>query len=198
MKKLALAGSALMLFAATALISCSPKDSAQAPQQIASNDTQNAGLNIRFIDLDSISANYNLVKDYNEINIRTMSKLDNAQRAKQAELQKRAAEIDNKMKNHGYISEATYSADVQKFQQQQHDAEVYLGNLQAQAQQEALDQSRALNDSLNNYIKEYMKTHNYDAILYRAAGAYFNPALDITKEIVEGLNARYVKPEETK
>lgn len=198
MKKLALAGKALMLFAAAALVSCTPKDSTQSQAPVVSNDGQNAGLNIRFIDLDSISANYNLVKDYNEENIRTMSKLDNAQRTKQAELQKRASEIENKMKNHGYISETTYNADVQKFQQQQRDAEIYLGNLQAQAQQDALDQSRALNDSLNNYIKEYMKTHNYDAILYRAAGAYFNPALDITKEIVEGLNARYVKPAEKK
>lgn len=198
MKKFALAGKALMLFAAAALVSCSSKDSAQSQAQVVNNDGQNAGLNIRFIDLDSISANYNLVKDYNEENIRTMSKLDNAQRTKQAELQKRASEIENKMKNHGYISETTYNADVQKFQQQQRDAEVYLGNLQAQAQQDALDQNRALNDSLNNYIKEYMKSHNYDAILYRAAGAYFNPALDITKEIVEGLNARYVKPAEKK
>ncbi|MDE7092022.1 MAG: OmpH family outer membrane protein, partial [Muribaculaceae bacterium] len=155
-------------------------------------------LNIRYIDLDSITANYNLVKDYNEINIKTMTRLDNAQRTKQAELQKRANEIQSKVQNNGYISEHTYNADLQKFQQQQRDAETYLGNLQQQAQQDALDQSKALNDSLNNYIEIYMKSHNYDAILLRAAGVYFNPELDITKEIVEGLNARYIKAEDRK
>lgn len=196
MKKFYLAGSALMIFAAATLTSCGSKDAAPVAGNVTAADGQ--ALNIRYIDLDSVSANYNLVKDYQEVSLRTMSKLDNAQRTKQAELQKRAAEIENKMKNHGYISEATYNADLQKFQQQQRDAEIYLGNLQQQAQQEALDQSRALNDSLNSYIAEYVKTHPYDAILYKAAGAYFNPALDITGEIVAGLNARYKKPEEAK
>lgn len=196
MKKLKLAGAALMAFAAVMMSSCGNQAANQAVAP--ATDQQPTALNIRYIDLDSITANYNLVKDYNEINIKTMSRLDNAQRAKQAELQKRANEIQNKLKNNGYISEATYNADMQKFQQQQRDAEIYLGNLQQQAQQDALDQSQALNDSLNNYIEIYMKSHNYDAILLRAAGVYFNPALDITKEIVDGLNQRYIRAEDRK
>ena len=196
MKKMKLAGASLMAFAAVMMSSCGNQAANQAAAPAA--DQQPNALNIRYIDLDSITANYNLVKDYNEVNIKTMSRLDNAQRAKQAELQKRANEIQNKLKNNGYISEATYNADMQKFQQQQRDAEIYLGNLQQQAQQEALDQSQALNDSLNNYIEVYMKSHNYDAILLRAAGVYFNPALDITKEIVDGLNQRYIRAEDRK
>ncbi|MDE6810347.1 MAG: OmpH family outer membrane protein [Muribaculaceae bacterium] len=196
MKKMKLAGASLMAFAAVMMSSCGNQAANQAAAPAA--DQQPTALNIRYIDLDSITANYNLVKDYNEVNIKTMSRLDNAQRAKQAELQKRANEIQNKLKNNGYISEATYNADMQKFQQQQRDAEIYLGNLQQQAQQEALDQSQALNDSLNNYIEVYMKSHNYDAILLRAAGVYFNPALDITKEIVDGLNQRYIRAEDRK
>ena len=194
MKKLFYTG-AMLLSLAAICSSCS--NSAQSPAQANAESTaaNAAGLNIRFIDLDSISANYQLVKDYNVVNLRTMSKLENAQRAKQGELQKRAAEIENKVKSNGYISEATYQADVQKFQQQQRAAEQYLGNLQMEAQQEGLDQSRALQDSINNFIAEYVKTHQYDAILFRNSGVYFNPALDITKEVVEGLNARYKKAE---
>ncbi len=191
-----LAGVALMAFAAVVMSSCGNKANEQA--EAKASEQPATGLNIRYIDLDSITANYNLVKDYNEINIKTMTRLDNAQRTKQAELQKRANDIQTKVQNNGYISEHTYNADLQKFQQQQRDAEVYLGNLQQQAQQDALDQSKAFNDSLNNYIEIYMKSHNYDAILFRAAGVYFNPSLDITKEIVDGLNARYIKPEDRK
>ncbi|MDE7369367.1 MAG: OmpH family outer membrane protein [Muribaculaceae bacterium] len=196
MKKMKLAGVALMAFAAVIMSSCGNKANEQV--EAKASEQAPAGLNIRYIDLDSITANYNLVKDYNEINIKTMTRLDNAQRTKQAELQKRANEIQSKVQNNGYISEHTYNADLQKFQQQQRDAETYLGNLQQQAQQDALDQSKALNDSLNNYIEIYMKSHNYDAILLRAAGVYFNPELDITKEIVDGLNARYIRAEDRK
>lgn len=182
----------LLLAATVAFVSCG---SANKEEKVIANPEATTALNIRYIDLDSINANYNLVKDFNEINLRALNKLESAQRTKQQELQKRATEIENKARNNGYISQSTYEADLQRFQQQQRDAETYLGRLQEQAQQDAYDQSVALQDSLNNFIAEYIKTHPYDAILYKAAGAYFNPALDITKEVVEGLNARYKKVE---
>ena len=182
----------LLLAATVAFVSCG---SANKEEKVIANPEATVALNIRYIDLDSINANYNLVKDFNEINLRALNKLESAQRTKQQELQKRATEIENKARNNGYISQSTYEADLQRFQQQQREAEVYLGRLQEQAQQDAYDQSVALQDSLNNFIAEYIKTHPYDAILYKAAGAYFNPELDITKEVVEGLNARYKKVE---
>lgn len=182
----------LLLAATVAFVSCG---SANKEEKVIANPEATAALNIRYIDLDSINANYNLVKDFNEINLRALNKLESAQRTKQQELQKRATEIENKARNNGYISQSTYEADLQRFQQQQREAEVYLGRLQEQAQKDAYDQSVALQDSLNNFIAEYIKTHPYDAILYKAAGAYFNPELDITKEVVEGLNARYKKVE---
>ena len=182
----------LLLAATVAFVSCG---SANKEEKVIANPEATAALNIRYIDLDSINANYNLVKDFNEINLRALNKLESAQRTKQQELQKRATEIENKARNNGYISQSTYEADLQRFQQQQREAEVYLGRLQEQAHQDAYDQSVALQDSLNNFIAEYIKTHPYDAILYKAAGAYFNPELDITKEVVEGLNARYKKVE---
>ena len=56
-----------------------------------------------------------------------------------------------------------------------------------------LQQQMQLTDSIESFIKEFNKTKGYDAILYKAAGVYFNPALDITDEVIKGLNARYVK-----
>lgn len=44
-----------------------------------------------------------------------------------------------------------------------------------------------------NYIEEYNKTRGYDAILMKAATLYISPDLDITDEVLEGLNARYNK-----
>ncbi len=62
MKKFFLAGSALMFFAAATLTSCGSKDAAPVSgAPVAAADS--GSLNIRFIDLDSVSANYNLVKD---------------------------------------------------------------------------------------------------------------------------------------
>ena len=60
----------------------------------------------------------------------------------------------------------------------------FLRNTQAQ---------QAVNDSIEAFVKEYNKTRGYDAILLKNATLFINPDLDITNEIVEGLNARYNK-----
>lgn len=190
MRKIVTRVSLLAALAVAMLTSCGGQQNVEK----VSVPMDSTSLSIRYIDLDSITANYNLVKDFNEASVKTLNKIESAQRSKQQELQKRAQEIENKARNNGYISQSTYEADVQKFQQQQRDAEVYLGRLQEQAQQEALDQQLAFQDSLNNFIADYVKTHPYDAIIYKNAGAFFNPALDITKEVIDGLNARYKKP----
>ena len=54
-----------------------------------------------------------------------------------------------------------------------------------------IQQQMQLTDSIESFIKEYNAKKHYDAILYKAAGVYFNPDLDITDEVIKGLNARY-------
>ena len=77
--------------------------------------------------------------------------------------------------------------------QKQQQAQNYLGSLQAKAQQEAVRQQQVFLDSLNNFLADYNRTHHYDAILIYSPGEIFNPALDITDEVLAGLNARYKK-----
>ena len=86
-------------------------------------------------------------------------------------------------------------AELNKKQQQ---AQNYLGSLQQRAQEEAVRQQEEFLDSLNNFLAEYNKTRHYDAILLFAPGELFNPALDITNDIIEGLNAKYKKANPTK
>lgn len=196
MKKLAIVGSALFVFASM-LISTSCNNQNET-LSAASNGNDSTALSIRYIDLDSVTANYDLVKDFNEVTLRTQANLNSAVQAKQQEIQYKAGEIDRKLRNHGYISEQMAQEDYQKLQQQQQKAEAYINNLQMKAQQEQLDQQMAFLDSLNNFIADYVKTHPYDAILFKNAGVYMNPKLDITKEVVAGLNARYTKKETSK
>ena len=80
----------------------------------------------------------------------------------------------------------------------QQDAEQSLAAMQRSTEQELNQLQQAMNDSINAFIADYNKSKGYDAILFRHAGVYFNPALDITDEVVEGLNARYNKVETSK
>ncbi|MCH5319350.1 MAG: OmpH family outer membrane protein [Paramuribaculum sp.] len=160
-----------------------------------SDESTPTSLNIRYIDMDSVAAKYNFALDLQEMTIRAYSKLQNAGQGREAEINKLGQQIEEKMRNNGYLSQESYDADVAKLNKMQQDAQTYLGNLQRQSEQEIAAQQQQLADSIESFIKDYNKTRGYDAILYKAAGAYFNPALDITEEVIEGLNARYNKVE---
>ncbi len=205
MKKIALSVSILAIATAgmiPTLTSCGGNDSAKqtsAPAPVAEKaGDKTPSINIRYVDHDSIMAQYNLAKDFQEAYLRALSKVDNARQSKGAELQKFAATIEQKARSNGYLSEASYNADMATLQKRQQEAENYLNSLSRNTENELAQQQLQLNDSIEKFIKEYNATRGYDAILFKAAGLYFNPALDITAEVVAGLNARYNKVEESK
>ena len=157
-----------------------------------------ASLNIRYVDGDSISARYQGSIDLQAAHMRAMQRLDQAQQSKAAEIQRFAASIEQKGRNNGYLTQESYNADMAKLQKMQQDAESYLANLQRKTEIELAQQTTALNDSIDKIVKEFNKKYQFDAILFKNAGLYFNPALDITTEVVEALNASYKAPEEKK
>lgn len=194
MKKLALSAKVMMLMMAFVAASCANNEKATSAATV-DDTTAKTAVNIRYIDADSIAAHYNLAKDFNEAQLRSISKIDNAQRSRGAELQKLANSIQQKMNNNGYLSQASYEEDMKNLNKKQSDAENYIASLQREAQQEMVQQQMQLTDSIESFIKQYNADKKYDAILYKAAGVYFNPDLDITDEVIKGLNARYNKVE---
>lgn len=200
---LAIAATGMVAMLSTALVGCSgaADKTAGANDKAAASDSTKGGvtLNIRYIDADSVSANYNLAKDFKEAALRTYSKIESSQNSRAAEIQRLGQKIEQNMRSNYYVGkESEYEADVRRLNKMQQDAEAYMANLQRTSQQEMAQQQVELNDSLESFLKEYNKTKGYDAILFKAAGAYFNPALDITKEVTAGLNARYNKVEKKK
>ena len=91
------------------------------------------------------------------------------------------------------LSEASLKQDQQKLASLQNDAQRSMASLQDNIAQAAAQAQKTINDSINAFIETYNKTRGYDAILFKAATLYINPQLDITDEVVEGLNARYNK-----
>lgn len=148
-------------------------------------------LNIRYVSMDSISKNYILAQNIAAKANTLVTELQTYQMQLQNQLQNQANQIQQKAQNNLYLSQASYDADMKELQkkndsfqrqyaQREQNAAVTMDNLQ-----------KELRDSIENYINVYNKEKKYDAILYKDAGLYFNPALDITQEILDGLNARY-------
>ena len=76
-----------------------------------------ATVKMAYIDSDSLAAKYNFAKDIFEANQRAQNKLENVRQQKAAELQRFQSEIEQKGRNNGYLTEESYKADMQKYQQ---------------------------------------------------------------------------------
>ncbi len=149
--------------------------------------------NYRYVDLDTVLSRYNLAKDYNEEMLRMQTNMESAYKSHQNKIQNFAANMQKKLQNNTYLSESSYKADEQALGSMQNEAQNAMARLQSQLESSALKAQQAVNDSIEKFIAEYNKTRGYDAIFVKASTLYINPELDITNEVVEGLNARYNK-----
>lgn len=192
----------LSMAAAATLFACgepnNSADGAKAPEAKTADAGTPTSLNIRYIDADSITAHYTLAKEFETLTLNTLKKIDNVGQARSQEIQRLGQSIETKQRNGTYMTQESYEGDMRTLAQKQQDAQNTINGMQARAQQEAMARQIELNDSLESFLKFYNQTHHYDAILFKAAGAYFNPALDITKEVIDGLNARYEQGKKNK
>lgn len=200
MNRLAIAVKALTFVMLLSVVACSGSDEKanSATDSLQSNAKQaeafTVSTNIRYIDLDSVMANYNLAVEISTAGQQAVNSLQQIQRQKESELQTLGNNIQQKAQSNGYLTQESYEADMRNFQNRQAQAQNYLMGEQQKVEQAMAQRQRQLQDSIHNFLVDYNASHHYDAILYKDAGVYFNPALDITKEVIEGLNDRYKLP----
>ena len=194
MKKLSATVKTLMAFAVIAsAASCSDKANQTPQAQTAAAGEQASAtqtINIRYIDADSVINGYRLAQQLFEEQQREVNRLQQWHESKQRELQGMANNIQQKQQNNVYLSQASMESDMQNFQKKGEEAERYLGTQQQRLANSELAIRQRLSDSLQAFVRDYNAVHGYDAILLRDAGVYFNPSLNITNEVIEGLNAR--------
>ena len=164
-------------------------------EAVAEETNQEPQMVIRYIDEDSLLAQYNLAKDINEAMLRRSNQFDSEQQRRAREIQKLATDMENKYRNNGYLTQESFNADQNKLAKMQSDAESYMARLQRDIQNEMLQNQIQLNDSINNFLKSYCKEKGFNAVLRKTATFYVDSKYEVTKEVVEGLNKRYNKVE---
>ena len=199
MKKTAFAAKSLIALIAAGMISCAQGDNketvADSAAQANATETAAPTLNIRYVDIDSVMATYTLSKELDEQGRKLMLDYQNLERQKQNELQRLGSSIEQKRNSNGYLSQESFDADVNNFNKKQSEAANVLGARQNSISEKMAERHKVLQDSLDSFLRDYNAKHGYDAILLRESGVLFNPALDITQEVIAGLNARYKAPE---
>lgn len=188
----------LALAVVLGMASCSNnqgKDQNNAASKPALPKQENENLTIRYIDGDTLLAQYNLAKDFNEAAITMQNNYDAAQKNQEKAIASLQSEFENKGKSNVYANDPQqYKADQARYQQAVQSAQQKLGQMQQNMAKQAQANQKQVIDSIDNFLKDYAKQKGYDMILNKNSAAfYMDPKYDVTADVVKGLNARYTK-----
>lgn len=196
MKKVQIIIDAVLVIAIAALFvlhftgkSCC-KQGAEATATVAEGN-----LPIAYINLDSLLANYTLAQECGEQLMRKQEDARLKLNTKMRTFQNEYADFQRKIENNAFLSRERAESEANRLQRKQEE----LQALEEQLTQDILAENQALNlrlaDSLTNYLNEYNADGKFHLILSNQGRDNVLTSVegyDITDEIIDALNARYI------
>ena len=150
-----------------------------------------SGLKIAYVDVDSLLANYIFYQDLVEEMTRKEENYRLALTEEANKLQKEINDFQNKFQNGVYSSAERAESERNRLLKKQQALEEKSRQYSVDFDNEGAANSEKISEIVDNFIKEYNKTHGYDMIVSKASLLFANEALNITAEILDGLNAEY-------
>lgn len=163
---------------------------------VAADGSVVAELPVAYINLDSLLENYQFAVDAND---QIMTKQEDARlklNTRARNLQNKATEFQRKLDNNAFLSRERAEQEAMKIQKEQQELQELEAKLSQDIAMELQDINLQLADSLTNYLKEYNADGRFQMILSNTGKDNIlmaADALDITNDVIEGLNARYSK-----
>lgn len=187
---------AVLIAACALILSITGRKPAHKPAAADGSEITAVAGDIVYIQLDSLILNYDMYSDLS-------SELESKKQSIEEDINRRGRKLESDMKafenqiNKGLLTRSAAEKQQQSLLQRQQD----LQNTAQIKQGEILEENEVMMnrvmDAVKTYLEEYNDAHNFAAILTTSATTNTvmigNPALDITREILEGLNAEYVK-----
>jgi len=151
---------------------------------------------IVYIQLDSLVNHYDMFHDLR-------AEFEQKAKAADEDLSRRGRSFEREVKDaqekmqKGLITHSQAEELQIKLQQKQQELQQYAEKLRSDMAEEESVMLRRIYDAVLTYLAEYNKTHNYALILSTTGSTNVvmqgNPGLNITHDVLTGLNSTYVK-----
>ena len=196
-KTLIVCGAAALL----ALAASCNQNQTTAPATAAATDSTAVAGSIVFFNMDQVMEGYDMANDLNSVFETKTSGIQAEIDRRGKKLEKDASDFQNKV-DKGLLTTSVAQAQYQKLQQQQQEYQEYVVRKQQEMAEEQQVMMNQIADAIAEYIQEYNAEHQY-ALILTTAGAILStpvvagdPKLDITEDLLAGLNAAYIKTKE--
>ena len=186
---------AVVAVVALVLTLVSPKSSTKKTEDAAQAATAAAG-DIVYVRIDTLIMQYDMYSDLR-------SSLEAKAQTIQDDLSKKGRKLESDIKafenqfNKGLLTRSAAEQQQASLQQRQQEFQNLAQQRQYELQEEEIVLNNQVMDAIKTYLEEYNKEHNFAAILTTSDATNVvivgNSGLDITQEIVDNLNAIYIK-----
>lgn len=156
-----------------------------------------SNLSIAYVNSDSLLKNYDYFKELEKQLLAKRDKLNSEYQNRAEGLQR---EIGNFQSTAGNMTISQAKAVEEDLRKKQQNLMMYQEQLGQQLMGEEAKMNADLYDKVSDYLADYGKNKNLQIVLTYTKGSgvlYANDSLDITKEIIAGLNDEYNQGEET-
>ena len=184
------------LVAGLFLAGCNNAANTAAPDTQA--DTTAAAGSIVFFNIDKVVESYDMANDLRSVVETKVNGIQSEIDRRGNKLQKDANDFQNKV-DKGLLTTSVANAQYQKLTQQQNDYQQYVVRKQQEMNEEQQVMLNQIMNAIAEYVQQYNTTKQYALILTTSGDILPAPVvtgsatLDITDEILAGLNAEYVK-----
>ena len=195
----------LILFGAAALlafaVSCN-QNQAAAPADSAAKDSVAVAGSIVYFNMDKVMEGYDMANDLNSVFETKTSGIQAEIDRRGKKLEKDAADFQNKV-DKGLLTQSVAQAQYQKLQEQQQSYQQYVVKKQQEMAEEQQVMMNQIANAIAEFVAEYNETKGYAMILATAGNILSTPVvtadpkLDITEDLLAGLNAAYIKTKES-
>lgn len=150
-------------------------------------------LKIAYVDIDTLLTNYKLWIELNEEMIRKEENIRTTLNEKAKDLQADFEEFERKLNNNGFVTRERAESEQNRILKKRQDLEQLQERLSNELAIENNKNNVLFRDSINAFINDYNKVKGYNVILSRIGDniLYIDSDMNITQEIIDGLNARY-------
>lgn len=170
---------------------CNKEQPQEQPAQACSEGVK--GIKIAFVDIDSLLTNYEFSVTINKEMLRKEENMRLTLSEKARDLQQDIDEFQRKLENNVFATQARAEEEQNRILKKRESYDKLSERLASELAAESQKNNIILRDSINSYLKEFNATQGYDLIISRVGDnlLYANEALDITNEVIKGLNDRY-------
>ena len=198
-KKILFRTFAVAALATVTLSACNDSNKMDEKPAAAQTVTSGSGIKIAFVEVDTIMTQYNFCKDYSKILEKRGNNIQSALASQERNLEAAIKNFQNKAQNNGFSSQSEYESQQAAIQRQQEQYVAARDRLASELQNQTAKFNEALHDSIEHFIAQYNKDKKFSLILTKQGDniLYGDKALDITAEVVAGLNKAYkTKPKD--